>query len=163
MRERFDRTVTARLLLATTSAFVAVAGAGGAEPEALRPPAQDTTEAQICRLDWNHDGRGDLAIFAPAALGAADSRSGERGHELVVMYETDEGYGWQRLSESVRWVEPALSCRTGDAVTGTAAGPGDGAQETFATGGSYIEVAQPEGAVVAYFWDGAVREVWTAD
>ena len=132
--------------------------AGPTAPAAAQQP--DAAErAQLCRLDWNHDGRGDLAVFAPSG----DRVRGDQEYELVVMYESEEGYAWERLSESAPWIDPALSCKTGDTVTETAAGRGDAPPRTFDTGGSYVEIAQAEGAVVAYFWDGEVREVWTSD
>lgn len=151
---------TARILL--LGLFGGVGAGLGASAAAQQPGGAE--RAQLCRLDWNHDGRGDLAVFAPSGdRTSGDGASDDQEYELVVMYENEAGYAWERLSESAPWDDPALSCKTGDTVTETVAGPGDAAPRTFDTGGSYVEIAQAEGAAVAYFWDGEVREVWTAD
>jgi len=55
-----------------------------------------------------------------------------------------------------------LTCHFGDSIHETQAGKSRG--QVYKTLGTYIQLMQPEGASVAYFWNGAgFSEVWTAD
>ena len=58
-----------------------------------------------------------------------------------------------------------LSCHFANLLKETEAGKEKGAKgKVYKTPGTYIQLSQPEGSGVAYFWNGrGFTEVWTAD
>jgi hypothetical protein len=103
-----------------------------------------------CELDLNGDALADIALLLETL----------RGRELVVLMRTKDGYNAFLLS--ARAENMYLSCHFGKAVQETRAAPGHG--RMFQTPGTYIELSQPEGASVAYFWDkDGFKEVGTRD
>ena len=103
-----------------------------------------------CEIDLNGDDVLDIAILVETV----------RGQELIVLLQTEKGYDSYLLSDD----KPGmfLSCHFGETVAETKAG--NGAGRTFETPGTFIELAQPEGASVAYYWNSSgFSEVWTSD
>lgn len=105
-----------------------------------------------CELDLTDDGKPDVALFVETM----------RGRELIVLVKTDKGYDAHLLSQGGSFSK--LSCHFGKFLNETLAGKGKQEKKVHKTRGTYIQLAQPEGAKVAYYWDGSkFREVWTAD
>ncbi len=134
----FTNTIVAMMLLVSSLG----AGEGGTPLKYI----------SSCEIDLNGDDELDIALLVETV----------RGHELIVLLHSEDGYTSYLLSED----KPGmfLSCHFGDTVTETKAGNGPEAGKVFDTPGAYLELAQPEGASVAYFWNGAdFSEVWTSD
>lgn len=128
-----------------TLPFAQVAVAAG-EKDA-RP--QDVSS---CQLDLNNDQQEDIALLVPTSA----------GWDLIVLLNTNEGYDTFVVSQRNPRME--LSCHFGSTLRETSAGPGRRRGRTYHTNGTYLLLAQPEGAKVAYFWKGSsFQEVWTAD
>lgn len=106
-----------------------------------------------CEIDLNGDFETDITMVVETS----------RGRELIVLIRTAEGYNAFVLSK----VEPYMdiSCRIGKTVTETKVFSEDGSSgKVFQTPGAYLQLSEPEGASVAYFWNGSgFSEVWIAD
>jgi len=102
-----------------------------------------------CEIDLNNDGQPDIALLVETLL----------GQELIVLLRTNSGYNAFLVSKARPGMY--LSCHFGRTVQESKALDGE---KTYKTPGAYLELHQPEGASVAYFWDGyRFKEVWTAD
>jgi len=105
-----------------------------------------------CELDFNNDGQADIALLVETV----------RGRELIIMLRTKEGYAAYEVAN----VPPLmhLSCRFGKSLKEAPAGRKGTEARTHRTPGAYIRLNQPEGASIAYFWNGkAFTQVWTSD
>lgn len=103
-----------------------------------------------CELDLNNDGNLDIAISIETS----------RGKEVIALLKNGNGYNAFVLRSGKS--NMYLSCLHGENIYETSAGKGT--RKTYKTLGSYIQLTQPEGASVAYFWNGSgFNEVWTAD
>lgn len=112
-------------------------------------PVQHTSS---CELDLNNDHWDDRALLVHTTA----------GWELLVLLKTEEGYDTVVLAQGHS--KMLLSCHFGSTLTETSAGRGKRQGRTYHTNGTYLLLAQPEGARVAYYWNGSsFQEVWTAD
>ena len=105
-----------------------------------------------CELDFNNDGQTDIALLVETV----------RGRELIILLKTKDAY----TAYEVANVPPLmhLSCRFGRALKETAAGRQGTEAKVHRTPGTYIRLNQPEGASMAYFWNGTgFTRVWTSD
>ena len=103
-----------------------------------------------CEIDLNADSKVDIALLVDTV----------RGRELIVLINTGKGYSAFLLSSGTQF--SILSCKFGPTVKETTAYPLKG--RVFKTNGTYLELGQPEGASVAYFWSkGGFQQVWTSD
>jgi hypothetical protein len=106
----------------------------------------------ICSADLDGDGNLDLALLI---------ETGKR-RELVVLLATASAYRAFVLKRDAEGMD--LSCRRGATLKATAAGGEDSRRKVHQTPGSYLQLRQPEGAAVAFYWNGKTfTEVWTAD
>lgn len=106
-----------------------------------------------CEIDLNADKRSDIAL----------SIEDTRGTELVVLLATPDGYSTIVLSRG-HSAQTVLGCKFAATVTETVAGPGRPRPRTVRTPGTFLTFSQPEGASIAYVWDGKkFIEVFTAD
>ena len=106
-----------------------------------------------CAADLNADGQSDLAILL----------QNQDKQQLVVLLATNGGYKSYLLRSDTEtaWI---LICQVGNRVREAGAGPGKHKRRSFKTPGAYLIMSQPEGAAVAYFWNGEkFQEVWIAD
>jgi hypothetical protein len=106
-----------------------------------------------CEIDLNSDREADIAMLVETV----------RGPELLALMKTAKGYNTFVLSTGKQGMY--LNCRYGDTVMEH---PLDqkktDAERTHKTPGTYLVLSQPEGASVAYFWNGSgFTEVWTSD
>jgi hypothetical protein len=106
-----------------------------------------------CEIDLNGDNESDVALLVETV----------RGRELIVLLKTATGYNVSVLANDKP--NMYLSCHFGKTITETVAGPGHKTSgKVYETPGAYIELFEPEGARVAFFWNGTgFQEVWTAD
>ena len=106
-----------------------------------------------CQLDFNNDGESDIAFLVETL----------RGRELIVLIKTNKGYIAYQLAKVSSSMH--LSCHFGKFVKETAAGKkGKTEGRIYKTPGTYIQLTQPEGSSVVYFWNGSgFTEVWTSD
>jgi|GEM_PF-7087252 len=104
-------------------------------------------------IDLNNDNEPDIAMIIETS----------RGRELMALIKTAEGYNTFVLSEADSTM--ILLCQIGKTITETTAGTGHKASgKVYQTPGTYLELSEPEGASVAFFWNGSgFTEVWTAD
>jgi hypothetical protein len=102
-------------------------------------------------LDLNNDREPDIALLVESL----------EGPQLIVLMQTEKGYDAYVLS---RRQGMYLSCHFGKFIKETSAGAGKKEGRTYETPGTYVQLSQPEGAAVAYYWNGrGFTEVWTAD
>ncbi len=101
-----------------------------------------------CQIDLNNDGSLDVAyLVRDKAATALKVKMGKSEKEIAL---------------STRVGEMNLFCRKGSTVKQTEAGSLGG--KTFKTPGAYVELIQPEGASIVYFWtDKQFREIWTSN
>lgn len=105
-----------------------------------------------CELDFNNDDESDIALLVETL----------RGHELIVLTRSGEGYNAYVLSKEASNMH--LSCHFWKFIKETSAGKGEKEGRTHKTPGTYIKLAHPEGSSAAYFWNGSgFKEVWTSD
>lgn len=105
-----------------------------------------------CELDLNNDNESDIVFLVETI----------RGQELIVLMKTERGYNAHVVSRNKR--NMYLSCHFGKTVTETTAGKGKRVGKEYTTLGTYIQLKQPEGSSVVYFWNGKeFQEVWTSD
>lgn len=106
-----------------------------------------------CELDFNNDSKPDVALLVETL----------RGGELIVLMRTENGYNaFVVLKEKKTNMQ--LSCNFGESIKETAAGKGEREGKVYKTPGTYIQLTQPEGSSVVYFWNGnGFKEVWTSD
>ena len=106
-----------------------------------------------CEIDLNGDNVSDVAMLVETS----------RGRALIVLIKTAEGYNAFVLSRDKP--NMYLSCHIGKTITETTAGPGHNKSgKVYQTLGAYLQLFEPEGASVAFFWNGSgFSEVWTAD
>ena len=103
-----------------------------------------------CELDINKDGNPDIAILVETVS----------GREAIVLVRNENGYNSFLVRGNSQ--NMLLSCYSGNSIQETQAGKGKG--KVYKTMGTYIKLVQPEGASVAYFWNGSgFTEVWTSD
>ncbi len=103
-----------------------------------------------CELDFNNDDKPDIAILLET----------NRDWELIVLLNVAKGY--KAFLVSTGKPNMYLSCHFGKIVKETLAGKEKG--RTYKTNGTYLQLTQPEGSSVVYFWDGnRFKEVWTSD
>ena len=104
-----------------------------------------------CELDFNNDNEPDIALLIETLIG---------GRQLIVLMKTEKGYDSYVVQKDMPNMH--LSCHFGKSIKETTAGKKEG--KIFKTLGTYLKLTQPEGASVAYFWDGhGFVEVWTSD
>lgn len=105
-----------------------------------------------CEMDFNNDNEPDIALLVETLIG---------GRQLIVLMKTKSGYdAYYVVGKDLQNMH--LSCHFGKIVKETTAGEKGG--RVFKTSGTYLKLSQPEGASVAYFWDGKkFKEVWTSD
>lgn len=105
-----------------------------------------------CELDFNGDNKPDLALLV--------ATSKER--QLIVLINNSNGYNAFVISGGKPNMN--LSCHLGNTVKETNAGKGKNKGKVYRTLGTYIQLKQPEGSSVVYFWEGnGFKEVWTSD
>jgi hypothetical protein len=105
-----------------------------------------------CELDLNNDNEPDLALLVEAS----------KGRELIVLMKTSSGYNAYVVSRDKP--DMNLSCHLGKSVVETTAGTGKVTGKVYKTPGAYIQLKQPEGSSVVYFWNGkGFTEVWMSD
>ena len=105
-----------------------------------------------CELDFNDDEKPDIALLIET----------RRGWELIVLITNASGYNAIVVSRDKP--NMYLSCHFGKTIKETLAGKGKDKGKAYETLGTYMQLTQPEGSSVAYFWDGkGFREVWTSD
>lgn len=105
-----------------------------------------------CEMDFNMDNVPDIALLVETV----------RGRELIILMRFADEY--KAFTVSTGKPDMQLSCHFGQTVIETSAGKGNGTGKVYKTPGTYIELSQPEGSSVAYFWDGkGFKEVWTSD
>jgi hypothetical protein len=106
-----------------------------------------------CQIDLNADGEADVSMLVETV----------RGWEPIVLMKKSAGYDTYVVAENKTGMY--LTCRYGSTVTEF---PSDDKSKlpgkTYKTPGAYLELAQPEGSAVAYYWNGSgFTEVWTSD
>lgn len=105
-----------------------------------------------CELDFNNDSEPDIALLIETT----------KGRELIVLMKTATGYNTFVVSREKPNMH--LSCHFGKSIKETSAGKGKKEGKVYKTPGSYIQLTQPEGSSVVYFWNGeGFKEVWTSD
>jgi hypothetical protein len=105
-----------------------------------------------CELDLNNDNKPDIVLLVETT----------KGRELIVLMRANDGYTTFVLSRGKPNMH--LSCHFGKSIKETSAGKGKREGKVYKTPGTYIQLAQPEGASAAYFWNGkGFKEVWTSD
>ena len=105
-----------------------------------------------CEFDFNNDDEPDIALLVETI----------RGRELIILMKTVSGYNAFVVSRGKP--NMYLSCHFGKSVIETSAGKGKGTGKVYKTPGTYIQLTQPEGSSVVYFWNGSgFKEVWTSD
>jgi hypothetical protein len=103
-----------------------------------------------CELDFNNDNEPDIALLVETLI----------GRQLIVLMKTTDGYNAFVVSREKP--DMHLSCRFGKKIKETVAGRAKG--KVYETPGTYVQLTQPEGSSVAYFWNGkSFKEVWTSD
>lgn len=103
-----------------------------------------------CELDFNNDNTPDIAILVETV----------RGVELIVLMRTANGYNTFIVSEGKS--NMYLSCHFGKSITEVSTNKNNG--KVYKIPGTYIQLTQPEGASVTYFWNkSGFKEVWTSD
>jgi hypothetical protein len=105
-----------------------------------------------CELDLNNDGEADIAFLVETL----------RGREIIILLKKDTGYTAYRIPAIASSMY--LSCHFGKSIKETEAGKKGGAAKIHTTPGTYIQLQEPEGSSIAYFWNGSgFTEVWTSD
>jgi hypothetical protein len=103
-----------------------------------------------CELDLNNDEQADIALLLETT----------KGRELIVLLAKSNGYEAYLLMRGNDNMH--LSCHFGKSVKETCAAGGTG--RVYETPGTYIQLTQPEGSSVAFFWErDSFRKVWTSD
>lgn len=104
-----------------------------------------------CRIDLNHDGKLDIALFITTRNG---------GGELIALLSKKSAYDAYFIDSYGGHLN--LACRHGKHLQETTAARTKG--RSFTTNGTYIEVYQPESSSAAYYWDGKkFKGVMTSD
>jgi hypothetical protein len=105
-----------------------------------------------CEIDLNGDDKSDIALLIESV----------RGRELIVLLRTDNSYDAHLISSNVG-ENMFMSCHFGKTIRGIADSAGS-KDVVCETPGAYVELYQPEGASVAYYWNGSeFKEVWLSD
>lgn len=105
-----------------------------------------------CEFDFNGDNNPDIALLVETS----------RERELIVLMSTSNGYNAFVVSRNKP--NMYLSCHYGKTVKETATGNGKVEGNVYKTSGTYIQLTQPEGSSVVYFWnENEFKEVWTSD
>jgi hypothetical protein len=135
--------------------FISIALACSVALLAPRAMANDGVPVKYlssCQMDLNNDNELDLVFFVETV----------KGPKLIALLKTSRGYSSCVVSRDNPNMN--MSCQYGKMVMETSAGKEKRTAKSFATPGAYIELKQPEGAAVAYFWNGnGFTEVWTSD
>jgi hypothetical protein len=106
-----------------------------------------------CEVDLNNDNNLDIAILIETL---------SKEWQLIVLMKSVDGYKSYLVSKNSP--NMYLSCHFGKTINETAAGEGKKEQKIYQTPGTFLKLSQPEGASVAYFWNGdGFTEVWTSD
>jgi len=106
-----------------------------------------------CEIDLNDDDRCDLAMLIETI----------EGRELIVLLRMEGGYEAFLLSRNID-ENCHLSCHFGSTISETEAGDNSEARRQFEVPGAYLTLYQPEGAAIAYFWDGnGFMDIWISD
>lgn len=103
-----------------------------------------------CEIDLNADGIPDLAFLIESS----------RGRELIVLLKSSRSYQEQLVSDSIP-SNMFLRCNSGWTLVQKV-----GKDEFLPIDipGVYIELYQPEGASVGYYWNGnEFKEIWLSD
>ena len=133
--------------------LVVALGAASAEVPGGQGNGQPLKYINSCEIDLNGDSESDVALLVETV----------RGRELIVLLKAAAGYSAFVLATD----KPSmyLSCHLGKTVTETVAGLGHKTMgKVYQTPGAYLELSEPEGARLAFFWNGTgFQEVWTAD
>ncbi len=108
-----------------------------------------------CEIDLTGDGEPDTVLYLRS----------DTGQRLVILVETAAGLSASSWRVREHGVENLLlTCRHGSTLWETQAGPGKRTRKEHRTPGAFVELSQPEGGAVAYYWNGhGFTEVWTAD
>jgi hypothetical protein len=102
-----------------------------------------------CEIDLNNDGKPDIALLVETSL----------GRELIVLMRTGNGYKAFLISNVPQTMH--LSCHFGKILKESEAFNNP---KVYETPGTYIKLHEPEGAAIAYFWNGSsFTKVWIAD
>lgn len=105
-----------------------------------------------CEMDFNKDNVPDIALLFETS----------RERELVVLVNETSGYKAYIVSRGKP--NMYLSCQFGNSIKETSSGEGNGGGKVYETPGTYIQLTQPEGSSVVYFWDkNSFKEVWVSD
>ena len=105
-----------------------------------------------CELDLNSDDKTDIVFLIEST----------KDRELIILMRTSTGYNAFIVSKGKPDMQ--LSCHFGKSIKETLAGKGKRESKVYETPGAYVQLAQPEGSSVIYFWTGdGFKEVWTAD
>lgn len=105
-----------------------------------------------CEMDFNKDNEADIALWVETV----------RGRELIVLIKTKSGYD-AFLVSTLRG-NLSLSCHFGKFINETSSGKGKKDVKVYETPGTYIQLSEPEGSSIVYFWNGnGFTEVWTSD
>lgn len=105
-----------------------------------------------CELDLNGDNNADITLLLETT----------NGRQLIVLLSNSKGYNAFILSKDKP--NMSLSCHFGKSIKETAAGKGKKDGREYHTLGTYIQLKQPEGSSVVYFWhQNGFKEVWTSD
>jgi hypothetical protein len=104
-----------------------------------------------CEIDLNGDKVADIAMLIESV----------RGRELVVLLKTEQGYDAFLLEKDVS-EKMFLTSDYGKSISGHLDKGGEAVNRE--TPGAYLELYQPEGASVAYYWDGhGFDGIWLSD
>lgn len=104
-----------------------------------------------CEMDLNNDQENDIALLIESSV---------EGRQLIILLKTKKDYKTIVLKRNIE--NMYLSCHFGKTIKETTAGSKEG--KVLRTQGTYLELTQPEGSSIAYYWDvDHFKEVWTAD
>ncbi len=121
----------------------------GSSAENLTGSGDPLKYISSCELDFNNDGQPDIALLVETLL----------GRQLIVLMRTEKGYNAFIVSRGKQGMH--LSCHFGKTIRESNAFSNP---KVYKTPGTYIQLHEPEGASVAYFWNGfGFTEAWTAD
>jgi hypothetical protein len=110
---------------------------------------------RACELDIDGNGYPDLFVLIDLDSKYRFIALLQHGLTYRRAYIEEFGRNGPRLS---------LSCHTNTELETTSAGEGKPARKKVSTPGGYVELAQPEGAAAAfYFQDNGLRKVWISD
>jgi hypothetical protein len=121
----------------------------GSSAECLTGNGDPLKYISSCELDFNNDGQPDIALLVETLL----------GRQLIVLMKAEKGYNAFIVSQGKERMH--LSCRFGKTISESETITN---AKVYKTPGTYIVLYEPEGASIAYFWNGSgFTEVCTGD